>query len=637
MALHVFVIKEAELEDPQDLRARSRKFLNLTNERKNMSTKTNFKRIALVAVAALGAGVLATAPASATDNAAAGATNAASAANLLNVATRTDAAAVVSTTVADNRSVGLLNNSTTLTTASLTSTATMLSTGTLVFYTTGVSDLNSSVVVSGGKITSFISTGSTAVAANQTAATAVLEDAAAVTSFAVTPDSGSTSMTVELYKNTSLADPVNTAGSLTRAQGIIAGTVSIGSLIQKYIVTVGTTSTVGAYSAADSLCNLGTSTSSAAATTDATGAGVIANGVNGYVDINLRDAFEGALTGAVIIEATGGAGLAYNGDYTATSAAADFNLVQVSTDANGKIDVARPAALANKSFSTTVTVKFNGVVACTKAIRFQGEVATITVNEPYIGRTGATNTVAFRTAFKDNGGFPLYPQSGVTAVSTTLNQYITSVDANATPPNATTGLRGKGSVTCAGTAGSYLDAGSANLQLQYINTTSGTTVKSNIWKHSCAGDPYSFTASLDKASYAPGSVAKVTITFKDAAGNLANNYADASTGTTTSALSITGLGTAVTAPADGDSAGDSGTDGTLEYQYVVGTTENSYTAVVAVPNASALSAQANVALAYEIKSNSTAVSNADVLKAIVSLIASINKQIAALQKALLKK
>ncbi len=36
-------------------------------------------------------------------------------------------------------------------------------------------------------------------------------------------------------------------------------------------------------------------------------------------------------------------------------------------------------------------------------------------------------------------------------------------------------------------------------------------------------------------------------------------------------------------------------------------------------------------------SNISGVSNADVLKAIVSLIASINKQIAALQKALLKK
>jgi hypothetical protein len=602
-----------------------------------MSTKTLRKRIALVAVVALGAGVLATAPANATNNAATGAANAGSAANLLNIATRLDAGAVVSTTVADNRSVGLLNNSTTLDAQSLTSTATLLSTGTAVFYTTGVTDLNSTVVVSGGTITSTASTGSVAAKADATQVSAVLENAALVLSFAVKPNAGATTVSVELYKNASLADPVDAAGSLARASAINNGTVSAGSLIQKYIITIASANTVGQLSAADSLCNLGTSTSAAAATTDATGAGVIANRSNGYVDINLRDAFEGALTGAVIIEATGGAGIAYNGDYTATSAASDFNLVQVSTDADGKIDIARPAALVDKSFSTTVTVKFNGVVACTKAIRFQGEVATITVNEPYIGRTGATNTVAFRTAFKDNGGFPVYPQTGVTAVSSTLNQYITSVDANATPPNATTGLRGKGSVTCAGTAGSYLDAGSANLQLQYINTSSGTTVKSNVWKHSCAGDPYSFTASLDKASYAPGSVAKVTITFKDAAGNLANNYADASTGTTTSALSITGLGTAVTAPADGDSAGDSGTDGTLEYQYVVGVTENTYTAVVAVPNASALSAQANVALAYEIKSNSTAVSNADVLKAIVSLIASINKQIAALQKALLKK
>ncbi len=45
--------------------AKTRKFLILTNERKKMSTKTTFKRIALVAVAALGAGVLSVAPASA--------------------------------------------------------------------------------------------------------------------------------------------------------------------------------------------------------------------------------------------------------------------------------------------------------------------------------------------------------------------------------------------------------------------------------------------------------------------------------------------------------------------------------------------------------------------------------------------
>jgi hypothetical protein len=46
---------------------------------------------------------------------------------------------------------------------------------------------------------------------------------------------------------------------------------------------------------------------------------------------------------------------------------------------------------------------------------------------------------------------------------------------------------------------------------------------------------------------------------------------------------------------------------------------------------------ANQTVAYKVVAPSTGVSNADVLKAIVSLIASINKQIAALQKALLKK
>ena len=44
------------------LEAATRKFLVTTNERKQMSSKTNFKRIALVAVAALGMGVLSSAP-----------------------------------------------------------------------------------------------------------------------------------------------------------------------------------------------------------------------------------------------------------------------------------------------------------------------------------------------------------------------------------------------------------------------------------------------------------------------------------------------------------------------------------------------------------------------------------------------
>jgi len=51
------------------LEAATRKFLVTTNERKQMSTKTNFKRIALVAVAALGMGVLSSVPSQAVGNA----------------------------------------------------------------------------------------------------------------------------------------------------------------------------------------------------------------------------------------------------------------------------------------------------------------------------------------------------------------------------------------------------------------------------------------------------------------------------------------------------------------------------------------------------------------------------------------
>jgi len=54
------------------LEAATRKFLVTTNERKQMSTKTNFKRIALVAAAALGMGVLSSAPSQAVFSGAAG-------------------------------------------------------------------------------------------------------------------------------------------------------------------------------------------------------------------------------------------------------------------------------------------------------------------------------------------------------------------------------------------------------------------------------------------------------------------------------------------------------------------------------------------------------------------------------------
>jgi len=602
-----------------------------------MSNMTLRKRISLVTLTALGAGLLSVTPAQAGNNPAAGAANVVGAEDVLNIATQSGTFNTDSGVLAANanRSQGLLSNSTIQTTATITSTATLLSSGTAAFYFTGVANRSHTVVVSGGAITSYKSSVTmTALSSDSTVATVTAVGAAPTAAFGVKPNSGASTVSVELYKTDASNGFSIVDLAAAQAASIVAGGTAKGTLIQKYIITVASTSSVGIYNATESLCNLGTASTAAADGTDDTGAGVIANRSNGYIDFNLVDAFGSALVGAVVIEGTGGAGIAYNGDYTATSTSTDFNLVQVSTDANGKIDVARPAAAVDKSFTTTVTIKFNGATVCTKSIRFEGEVAKITASAPAIARTGTTSTTAFRTAFEDDKGNALYPQSGVIVVASTLNSKVTSVDAQATPPNATTASKGKGSVTCSGTLGSYLADGSASLQLQYTNSASGNVIKSNVWTQVCAGDAYTFKASLDKAVYQPGSVATLTISGLTAGGNKANAYAPISE--TGSLVAVTGLGTAVTAPANGDVLDSA--DGVKTYQYVVGATEGTYTAVVSSPIITALNSdQGNVALPYEVKSGTSTVTNAEVLKSIVALIASINKQIQALQKLILKR
>jgi hypothetical protein len=91
--------------------------------------------------------------------------------------------------------------------------------------------------------------------------------------------------------------------------------------------------------------------------------------------------------------------------------------------------------------------------------------------------------------------------------------------------------------------------------------------------------------------------------------------------------------TAITAPTTTDSF-DSAV-GVKKYTFSVGTSEGAFVGTFKIAGATDTAAKT---VQYKIAAPSSgAVSNADVLKAIVSLIASINKQIAALQKALLKR
>jgi hypothetical protein len=130
---------------------------------------------------------------------------------------------------------------------------------------------------------------------------------------------------------------------------------------------------------------------------------------------------------------------------------------------------------------------------------------------------------------------------------------------------------------------------------------------------------------MDKASYAPGEIATLTVSGKDAKGNVVNSSETLGT----IASSFGGL-TAVTAPTSADTF----TNGVKTYQYSVGTSEGAFVGTFQIAGSTDTAAKT---VQYKVAAASGAVSNADVLKAIVSLIASINKQIAALQKALLRR
>jgi len=596
-----------------------------------MSNKTIFKRISLVAITALGAGILSVVPASATNNNATGGAFVSPQSGVMNIAVTPSNTGSALASITAATSVGLLSNSTVMGTG-LTQTATILSTGTLGVYGQSAAGSVVSFVVTGGSIASAAATDTLIKFNSSMTAVASQEDGSdAVTALSITvkPSSGAATMRIEMYTKVASETEANTLS-------IAKGEVSRGTLAAAVNVTVASTSASGAYDASESLINIVSDATAAAAATDVANANIVANGSAGYIAMDLYDAYGVSLNGlgAIVITGTNGAGIYYDGS---SAAGAPVNLTAVSNDSAGTITVARPAAAANKGFSTTVTISYNGAVIATKSFTFQGEVASLVVTPRRIANLGTTSTDAFRVTYADSAGNALVGL-GTSATSVVSTTTTTAVLGALIGTQGTSTDAAKGSITCASGTSAYLGGGTANLQLQHINSGSGTIVKSNVFAASCQGNAYSYTAGFDKTTYTPGSVATLTITFKDRDGDLANGY---DTWAASNVVTITGgpSATAVAIPVVGDKA-DSGTglQGIKTYQFIVGSTEGDFQAVVSVADVNTRnSSQANQTVAYSVKSATSGVTNAEVLKSIVALIASINKQIQALQKLILKR
>jgi len=184
-------------------------------------------------------------------------------------------------------------------------------------------------------------------------------------------------------------------------------------------------------------------------------------------------------------------------------------------------------------------------------------------------------------------------------------------------------------------------AGSSDVVLSYVNEA-GAIIKTNPVKFLCGDKAATYTASWDKASYKQGDIAKLTVKFLDAKGNAANSTDAVSDSPSADQVISAPQMTRVTQAAGLKAGATVDETGSITYTFTVGTDSGaitgSYNAVVSFPTVNGFAlGGANQAAAYTITSSGASISNAEVLAAIVKLIASINKQITALQKLLTKK
>ena len=635
-----------------------------------MSTKTITKRVALATVVALGAGVLSlvsvTSASALGTNTAAGATNpiiAAGGGTLYVASASSTTGSGIALATADNSSlvggsapaasaaasVGLINvsdqlgSSASAPVAGTTQTATLLSSGALSLYVNTSASVSaaeySTIVVTGGTISS--STGSYL---NSTATIAYSTAAATHTTVwgaVVKPASGATSFTVAYYNGEASTTAAAAASgtlvgflTVTVASTSVAGTVS--------------TSKSGAYFSSDGSVSNGTRNLLTA--DDTALASSYAWNAPQFLNVRILDAFGTPLTstsGLLQVTATNGVNVAIgsgvNSAAPATNGTVSTAFTTGTTPDNYMFRLSAPSTAA---VSTTVTVTYGGVVIATRTTSWTGQVAKVTLSSPTTGSiVGGGTTGTATIAFADAAGNAIYPTSSSTAYpqaylatdGSTLNAIVTAGSIAYSDKWPTSSRSGTWQFTCGGAT-----AGSANVAVKYTNPD-GSVIQSNALKVTCADKPYSYTAKLDKASYAPGDIATLTVTFLDSKGNVANDIAAgiAPASGTTNIPTISGgylAGTNGSTTTAG-SAGDATTNGVATYKLIVGApTTDPYSGqiIVSFPTVNAVNAaQSAVTVGYSIKSGSTSLN--DVLKGIVSLIASINKQIAALAKLVTKK
>ena len=555
----------------------------------------------------------------------------------------TTGSSIVSSSVNTNdgsltpRSLGLLSKDTSISTAQ---TATVLTGGVLSLYANVTT--NVAFIGSGGSFSGAVVNNSSTNATYSNDIKTVFLPGTSSQLVAVRWIAPTTPGTYTVSMNRASATQQVTPSALSYSSGTLTGAI---------VVTVVAASAGSAYSAAYSACNTRSASQGHGIATGVDTTSAIVNSTTAYIVFDLDDAYDAGLdNGNIVASATGGAllSLADNGSTAAAGTAS--TVVGFRSSQNQVVQVVQ--GTANAPMTSTVTISYNGTTVCTKTITIRGEVAKLVIANVGTGNLSSANTITpgattwiantlgdtaraglFTVVAQDSAGNAVVTNAGGSfaadsATLTTTVQALSVPDTatNVSSTSATFGTTGVGTWTCGATAGS------SSVKLKWTNSGSGTVISSDAFTAACAGNPYTYTASWDKASYVAGEIATLTVQFLDSKGVKANNVGSPG------ALTVTApMLTAVSATGSADALPNKA-NGTREYTFTVGKstgiTAGTYVSIVEYAS---LVAGTKQTPSYKVTTGTTDVEFSEVLKSVVALIASINKQIQALQKLILQR
>ena len=502
-------------------------------------------------------------------------------------------------------------------------TAVMLASGSLSVFVPATAAATNDLVVVGGTIVSATGTSAPTLSSNFTKVTG---SAAGDSVCASIIPSGVGTMYIYSYSGLSSASaPVGVATVTVTAAGV-SGVASVSNSVVVFNDAASTNVTLPA-PAVDSLTG-----------------GTIAFGSSASIFVRAIDAYKVPINATTaIVQATNGALAKWDSAFPTSPVEA---IARDWTSVNHYVGVK-----ANGAKSTVVTITIDGVVLASKTINFLGDIAKLEVTVGGVQSTGTAGGTAWASSttlgsllsfkLKDADG-NLVPV-GATAVSFKDggNSFVSTATISQAQ-DATRVALGKGGYgywVCSGVEGT------ASIRLTTKNSL-GVSVDSAAVTVKCAADHATYTISTDKASYKTGDLATVTVTFKTLAGtvpndqqNMAQGYAAGTTtactasGANTPTLTSAAFKSLVVAP----SCGDQTTNGVITYKAVIDQTAGNFQVAYVAPAIDALANGGKAQTTSVTVAGDGSVSNAQVLQSIVALIASINKQIQALQALILKK